>query len=64
MDRIVDYISPAAFEDEMNKLTKEGFDKDKAVELMLDVLESNGYSTGVKAFKEASKHCGMDFCEI
>lgn len=84
----MDYMTPAQFEDEMNKLIAEGFNEDAAINLMLEVLNSHGYfiakeidknkkveimlnalehvgySAGVKAFKEAGKHCGMDFCEI
>lgn len=64
MEYVMEHITPAQFEDEMNKIIAEGFNIDRATELMLQVLETNGYSAGVKAFKEAGKHCGMDFCEI
>lgn len=64
MDRIVDYITPAAFEDELKKIIASGFNKDKAIELMLDVLESNGYSAGVQAYRDAEKTCNKDYCEV
>jgi uncharacterized protein (DUF169 family) len=49
-------ITPARFEDEMNKIVTSKMPKarqtDDAIELMLNTLESMGYGRGVAIFKD------------
>lgn len=53
-------ISPKEFEDKMKDLYTEGYDIEcahgDADELMCEVLESLGYTTGVKIFNDACKY--------
>lgn len=60
----MNYTTPAEFEDMINKLVAEGFNQNKAVEIMLDILVSHGYSAGVEAYKNAVKTCNKDYCEV
>lgn len=52
-------ITPAEFEDEMKRISNSGSGQEinhiAADELMCKVLEENGYSVGVKVFKDMSK---------
>lgn len=51
-------ITPAEFEDEMKKIMATGnteLGHIAADELMCQVLDENGYSSGVKIFKSLSK---------
>jgi len=51
-------ITPAEFEDQMRKIKLTGdteLGHRAADDLMCEVLEENGYSSGVKIFKDLSK---------
>lgn len=54
-------ITPAKFEDEMQKIKMSGdteLGHQAADDLMCQVLEENGYGAGVKIFKDLSKWYG------